>query len=369
MRSSWLAVLFCFASIIQAQADDFETFNTRFGQQPVVVQLLQDGAPTGQSWTLSGFEEGQLEVRLPTGGEMGLEPSAQLAGQMRFPAFATDVYRAAVRAERYGDAVRELRPLTYPLLKFGSLPPQFNQVHDGIEALLQALTEAGLLDEALAIFDGYPALIREERYQRFAFRLIQRLAEAGDTGKAVTLLANIPVEELPEGLMSALLTFAYDLRVRGEYESLIPVYEAMIPELKGSMLRDAQIWLAYSHAALDQDAESEAIFVTIEEPGPKDEGFGLYQLLIGYRLYRQGQFSDALNAFAHGLVYSRANESWIPEALYYIGSAYRQLDRLVPARNTFEELFRLFPDSQWAARAREQHKAITSQIEALQARS
>jgi tetratricopeptide (TPR) repeat protein len=355
--------------VVAVHAEDFATFNARFGQQPVQAQVMQEGAPTGQVWNLIGIEDSQIEVRLPGGGEMGLDPTPQLATQLRFPDFASDVYRAAIRAERFADAVRELRPRVYPLLRFGALPAGFTGVHDAIEALFQGLAAAELLDESLAIFNAYPDLIQRERYQREAFRLIQRLAEAGETGKAVTLLGRIPVENLPEGLISALLSFASDLRVRGEYAALIPVYEAMIPELKGGQRREAQIWLAYSHAAIDQSQESEAIFAAIEGPGPQDDGFGLYQLLIGYRLYRQNNFEEALDALARGMVFSRSNESWIPEALFYIGSAYRRLERLTPARNTFEEIFRLFPDSQWAARAREQHEAIAKQIEALQARS
>ena len=366
IMTAWAAIASSMLLLSAATANEFETFNARFGQQPVEVQVMQDGVPTGQVWTLVGMDEGQLEARLPGGGEMGLDPTPQLANQLRFPNFATDVYQAAIRAERFPDAARALRPQVYPLLRFAELPTTFSGVHEAIQALFQALANADFLDESLAIFDAFPALIQQEQYQREAFRLIQRLAESGETAKAVTLLGRIPVENLPEGLMSALMSFAYDLRVRGEYAALIPVYEAMIPELSGSALREAQIWLAYSHAALDQNEESEAIFAAIQTPQPQDEGFGLYQLLVGYRHYRQEQFSDSLNALAQGLVFSRANESWIPEALYFIGSAYRRMDRLTPARNTFEELFRLFPDSQWAARAREQHEAITRQIQALQ---
>jgi tetratricopeptide (TPR) repeat protein len=352
-----------------AQADDFATFNAQYGKQSVVVNLLQNGVPTGQSWTLTGIQDGQIEIRMPGGGGMGMEPSRQLAEQLRFPDHTNDLYRAAVRAGQFANAAKELRPRVYPLLKFAALPADFKQLHDAISALLLALSEGALFDEALAIFDHYDALLRQERFQQAAFSLIQSLAEADKTKEAVALLGKIPVDQLPEGLMSSLMTFAYNLRVRGEYEALIPVYETMIPELKGDLLREAQIWLAYSHAAIDQNDKSAAIFATIEAPRQGEQGFGLYQLLIGYRLYRQGEYSNALDILANGLVYASSNESWIPEALFYLGRAYRESQRLTAARNTFEELYRLFPDSQWAPRAREQHQAITRQIQELQAQS
>lgn len=335
-----------------AQAD-YESYHKQYGNNRVRVQLGAPGAGA-QEWFMTGLEGKMLEIALPSGDAMALsieDPSLQ--GRLFFQAADPLRIGALQNSNSFETLQHLLRPTVYPLLRFAALPENFVQFYDPIDYLIVALIEGGQLEEASQILANNTGLLVQPRFQQRVFALIEAFAAEGESAKAVQLLALIPLEQVPQGLKNALLSFAYRLRVQGEYEALIPVYESMIPMLGGAQKAEAQIWLAYCLIQADKRTEAEALLAEMPKPEPGQEGFGLYQLLSGYSLYRDGQYAEALDVLAKGLVYASSIDSWIPEISYYIGNCYRELDKANAARSTYMEIFRLWPDNPWAKRARE----------------
>lgn len=360
-----LAVCGLLAGILCAQPlhADYQRYAEQYGKARVRVQLRVPGG-AAQEWFLTGLENAMLEVALANGDAMALsleDPSLQ--SRLVFQVADISLLSTLQNARNFEGVLRLLRPSVYPLLRFADLPAGYVQFYDPIDMLLGTLIEADELGEAAAILRNNPGLLTQARFQRRVFALIEALASKGESAEAVSLLALIPLEEVPQGLKNALLSFAYRLRVAGEYQALVPVYESMIPMLDGAQKTEAQIWLAYCFINTGERAKGEALLQQMEQPQTSDESFGLYQLLSGYSLYQAGEYAAALDVFSRGLVYASSVDAWIPEISYYIGNCYRELGNATAARNTYTEIFRLWPENPWAQRAR----AAFEQMAAAQA--
>lgn len=348
----------------QAAQADYQEYLQQYGNNRVKVQLRVPGG-TAQEWFLGGMEGNMIEVSLANGDAMALsteDPSLQ--SRLLFQGIDNARLSTLLSAGNYEAALHLLRPSIYPLLRFRSLPADYVQFYDPIDVFINTLIESGELVEAGELLSNNPELLAQSRFQRRIFGLIEGLASSGESAEAVKLLALIPLEQVPEGLKNALLTFAYRLRVAGEYEALIPVYESMIPMLTGRQKTEAQIWLAYCLINTGERARGEAELAQMEQPEPGSESFGLYQLLSGYNLYRSGEYAQALDVFSRGLVYASSVDTWIPEISYYIGNCYRELGKATAARSTYNEIFRLWPENPWAKRARAAFDAMAEPVAA-----
>lgn len=355
-----LAALALAAGLLSPQAAQasYEQYAKEYGNNRVRVQLRVPGG-AAQEWFVTGVNGNMIEVALANGDAMALsteDPSLQ--GRLGFQAADNTRLSTLLNARNYEAAQQLLRPTVYPLFKFSDLPAGYVQFYDPIDTLIGALIGGGQLVEAAEILTNNKGLLSQERFQRRIFGLIEGLGSAGQSSEAVKLLALIPLDQVPQGLKNSLLTFAYRLRVEGEYEALIPVYESMIPMLEGAQKAEAEIWLAYCLINTGQREKGAAILNAMPQPEPGDESFGLYQLLSGYSLYQSGDFAGALDVFSRGLVYASSVDTWIPEISFYIGNCYRELGKTVAARNTYTEIFRLWPENPWAKRARAAFDAI-----------
>lgn len=343
----------------QAAQADYQKYFQQYGKDRVKVQLRVPGG-AAQDWFLSGVDGNMIEVALANGDAMALSTEdPTLQSRLVFQGVDNARVSTLMSGRNYEATLHLLRPTIYPLLRFSSLPPEYVQFYDPIDVFINALIESGELVEAGELLSNNPDLLVQSRFQRRIFGLIEGLASSGNSAEAVKLLALIPLEEVPEGLKNALLSFAYRLRVAGEYEALIPVYESMIPMLEGRQKIEAQIWLAYCLINTGERARGEAELAQMEQPEPGSESFGLYQLLSGYSLYRSGEYAQALDVFSRGLVYASSVDTWIPEISYYIGNCYRELGKTTAALNTYKEIFRLWPENPWAKRARTDFDALS----------
>ncbi len=334
-------------------SETFEANLRQYGDRPVDVVQESVGGRPAQEWKMEGISNGQIEMVLPSGGGISLAPSRDLARSLRLSASRSESVRNNLRAGLFSRAADDLRPSIYPLFKFAELSNEFSAIFDPIAEFIQVLGRAEAYDEINAILDRFPALLRKSAVQRQVFIIVRALSDGGSPTTAVDMLRKIPVDALPDGVENILLSFAYDLRVKGEFEALIPVYEAMIPELSGAQQLEAQIWLAYCLTYVGRSEEADALMETLPTPSVGEEGFGLYQMLIGYAAANEGDHKNALDALSQGVIYANPNEAWLPEANYLLGLSYRALEMFEAAENTFLELSRLRPDDAWGQRAGE----------------
>lgn len=340
------------ALLAPSAAADYETFIRQYGEQPVEAQLRVAGGGS-QQWKLSRLNDNMIEVDLGGGDVMSFNvEDPTLPGRLVLPPVANATFANLIANRNYDGALQLLRPAVYPLLRFRSLPANYAQFYDPINLLVGTLIDSGNLVEAAEILSNNKELLVQERFQRRVFGLIEGLVAQNEYDEATSLLALIPMEEVPSGLKSVLLDFAYRLRIEGKYAELIPVYESIIPMLEGTQKAEAQIWLAYCLINTGKREAGEAIIAALPVPKPGEDIFGLYQLLSGYNLYSEKEYAKALDIFSRGLVYAHSVDPWIPEISYYIGNCYRALGKVPAARSAYEEIARLWPTNPWAERAK-----------------
>lgn len=336
----------------------FESYWEEYGSDPLPVVEVVGGRRLERIFL--DYRDGMLTAQFSAGGaEVELPVSDTMAESYQLPDLSFEgPARSAIAAEDYDSALRVLRPAVYPMIRFHSIQESFFQLHRSIRTLLGTLILAGELAEAEAILSRMELDEMGVPYSQIAMQLVNAYLEAGDGRSAARLVATVPLEGKYRRNITGLVQLADGLRNAGEYQAVIPLYQQIEASGPPEFAADAKMFLAYSYVLDGQLGNAREIIDGIEEPPADSRLFSLYKLLEGSLLYQEGSYSEALDLFTRGFVRASTSYSWVPEMLYYIGDCYVRSEEPTAARNVWNEVVLLYPDSSWAGRAREGMSAL-----------
>lgn len=331
----------------------------KYGRQPVSIQQNNNGAV--QTLKFVNYKDGMLIAQLDGGvGEISLPVNDYLVSTLRLNLSSLSRVPSMMEQANYVGALTLLRPTVYPLIKFHQVPDSFTQLHSPIQTLFDALLRAGEVNEAYFLINQIDLNKSSSRYSQIALAIMNAYMDQGDYETAASLVQSIPVEGEYASNMRPVIDAADALRGAGQYEAVIPLYEAIEKAVSDHLKDNVRMWLAYSMVLANRLEEASPIIDSLNQPDPKDRLFSLYQLLLGSRAYRESNYTYALDVLTRGFVRAQASYAWVPEMLFLIGDCYLKANDPEAARNVWMEVVTLYPDSPWAQRAQESLESLTS---------
>ena len=354
MIHCWLRSAFCAALFLSCQLDGLaqNAYWTVFGDQPVFIK--RDGVRSEQTLKFIGYKDDKLYAEIEIDGrlgEMAMPVSDTMADTLRFDLEETQEANELIRQERFIAANELLRPKVYPLIKFHQVPEILHQLHTPIRALLNSLISAGELAEADDLIGRLQLDKIDLRYSEIGIRLMQAQLEDKNIQGVARIARQLPKDGDYSVNISPVIDAADTLRAAGEYETVIDLYREIESAVSGAVRINIQMWLAYSLVLANRVEEASPIIDNMQEPAINDRFYSLYKLLQGSRDHRNENYTRALDVLTRGFVRAQTSYVWVPEMLYLIGDCYARAKLPRPARNVWNEITILYPESGWAERA------------------
>ncbi len=357
---------------LTGQADN--PYWAEFGNKPVYVEQSNRGAEN--KLKLIDFKDNMLVSEMTIDGnlaEMSLPANESLFKTLQFNLREMQQANKLIRNNNYADAVKILRPVVYPLVKFSQVPELFTQLHTPLRTLIDSLINSGELSEADDLLSRIPLDKVDIKYSQLATELMSRYFAENDYTAAARIARNLPKGGTYSANITQVVNAADALRGAGEYEAVIPLYREIEGSVPEDMRKNVRIWLAYSLVLADRVDEASPIIDNMQEPDAKDRLFSLYKLLQGSREHHNGHYEKALDLLTRGFVRTQTSYVWVPEMLYLVGDCYAQAENATAARNVWTEITMLYPKSRWSKRAAESldrlpkstptvNSSVTSQI-------
>ncbi|MGF1453119.1 MAG: tetratricopeptide repeat protein [Opitutales bacterium] len=350
----WIAACLAFTGLGLALAQN--PYFEEFADEPLTV--LQ----SGQERIFLGYDDGLVSIRYSQGGAVAEQPvSPSLARNYRLTGQALEVMRNAndaMRGGSPGNALSALRATVYPMIKYHPLPEEFEQLHRGIRLLLEALIQAGELQEARSILNRMELDQLSLAYSGVAYQLASAYLQREQTEQAAEIARRIPMTGEFQPIVPSMVQLAENLREAQKYETAIELYQAIVENAGPELKPTAQLFLAYSMVLAERSSEAEDLIATLEEPGKDTRLFSLYKLLEGSLDYQAGNYGEALDTLTRGFVTAQTSFPWVPEMLFYIGECYARAGDAQAARNVWSEVITLYPSSPWSERAKTQREDL-----------
>jgi len=320
------------------------------------VNVFDRSGGGNQSVLLSGIEGDSLVIAVGEGQVMRpINDSLQLF----YP--VTDRARQAenmLRAGRYQQAFEVLRPLTYPLLKYISIPPEQFNIHEQIGLLYAAAIRSGNEEEALYISRQLPLEELEPYFTSLTFELASRIAKDDRAQEAMTIMERIPINEGNPELHPLVLNFAGQLRDEGLLREALFLYQRLQAIDESNVKQRATIWNAYCNLLLGNRSIASVFLESVGEVPRGDEDFSLFKMVEGRILLDERQYVPALTSLSQAIVYSDLSDDWMPELLYNTGVCYAAIDQPETARQVFNELEIFFPENPWTDKGRQRMQSL-----------
>ena len=327
---------------------------TEFGNKPVYVE--QNNGRSKQKLKFVDFKDNMLVAEMTIDGnvaEMSLPVSESMVNTLSFNVSEMQQANKLSRDGNDAGAVKVLRPVVYPLVKFSQVPELFTQLHSPIRALIGSLISAGELTEADDLLSRIPLDKVDIKYSQLAIQLMHAYLAEDNFDAAARIARELPKSGEYTSNITQVVNAADALRGAGEYEAVIPLYREIEGSVPEEVRKNVRMWLAYSLVLADRVDEASPMIDSMEEPESKDRLFSLYKLLQGSREHRNGNYGDALDVLTRGFVRAQTSYVWVPEMLYLIGDCYARAEDPTAARNVWSEITVLYPESPWSQRAAE----------------
>ncbi|MAS64725.1 MAG: hypothetical protein CL815_05840 [Coraliomargarita sp.] len=344
--------LFIALTLLSSAAVYGNSYWYQYGESPVLMEYSNNGAM--QTLNFLYYKEGMLVAEIDGGfGEVSMPVGEQMARQLKVSIPGITKAKSLVNKGNLIGALKILRKSVYPLIKFSRLPEEFTQLHSANKILLRSLIQSDKLDEAKYLLAKIPLEYASLQYSELAIELLNKYTLIKDWDSVIEITRSLPHKNDHAANIKVIMDSADKLRSAGRYDAVILLYQSIQKDMDTSLQKNLQIWLAYSLVLADRQKEASSIIDGIEKPNIEDDIFSLYQLLIGARAHRSGDYTKALDLLTRGFVRTQTSYSWVPEHLYLIGDSYLQSGDSIAAKNVWKELTILYPKSPWAGKVTE----------------
>ncbi len=263
----------------------------------------------------------------------------------------------------YEDAVKAGRHVVYPAVAIMGMPEDLTNVHDNLLVFVDCLLNTGRFIEAKSLMESLP------------------LSKATSTvGKAVIAYANklISMDHYPDAeAVLERLNFGGDnleniddimdltsfLRRSGKIDEAVKWYTKLQATPGNPRKNEAILWMAYCDIVKGNTMSAEIFFDQLKDLKKTDDEFSLKSMIAGMLLENDKKLTDALDAYAEGIVYGDVSFNWFAELYYKTGMVYKALGFPKTSNEIFEQTALLYPESNFAKLSKEQIVVIAEEPE------
>lgn len=321
-----------------------------FADKPAEIMLVDVSANKERKITLKSAEGKDFIFIDSAGGELTVAKNSKT---FKFAIRAGDNWNRARSAYNRGDyvgALSYMRPIVYPLLPFACCSEDVFAVHGYLDLFISATINAGFLKEAEAIVEAMP-LATSPLLTHSALEVANALVDAGKSGAALKILDRVNIDT-QENISMAMDTLD-KLRLKGVSKPIL-VWYTKLSNMKDNSEKDvATLWMVYCDMALGNTMSAQIYLSTLKVP-TTSEVFSLCQMVKGMYKEHEKKYSEALDLYAEGIVFGKLSSDWMPELLYKAGMVYKKLKNLVAANEVFLQINAIYPDSEFAPKAKKE---------------
>ena len=250
-----------------------------------------------------------------TGSDLTVEHgSATFKFMLKYDRDAMNRARSYLGKEEYESAIKELRPIIYPMLPLCALSEKAFASSDLLGMFVDALLETNKMKEAYALAKTIPVELLEADNIAIVMNIAYALATKGETSKALSILEKVELKDKSQfGASDSVLKVLSVLRNAGMTKKILPLYT----KLSGSSNPQAdefKLWSIYCEIALGNKMSAE-IYLNAIKMERSNDAFSLLQMVKGDLLAnhpKKPDISAALDAYAEGIVFGKISNEWMP---------------------------------------------------------
>jgi hypothetical protein len=311
---------------------------------PVKMEIFQNGGETSMgTHDVQPSSEG-VEIEMLEGGGaivVGWDHMDQFT--MNFP-ITGEVERALahpVAEER----VKQLEKHVIPLLPFASVSVESTNVHDLIDAYIQALIESKDWLRGYEI-SQYMALNRSpSETVQYLYSVAENLFLIGEQEKALTLIDQLTAARPADEFRSFGLGVAERMLDMRLFEPALRLFGKIAESTTGMELKKMLLTSAYLCLELGTNEEADQFLAKAKKlPESDDETVGIEYLCAGVKAFLRGDSDLSLNELGHAMALLPNNSKMQQVGLYYTYLSYWNKGKPEIATNILDEMGMLFPD-------------------------
>ena len=292
-----------------------------------------------------------------TGSDLTVEHgSATFKFMLKYDRDAMNRARSYLGKEEYESAIKELRPIIYPMLPLCALSEKAFASSDLLGMFVDALLETNKMKEAYALAKTIPVELLEADNIAIVMNIAYALATKGETSKALSILEKVELKDESQfGASDSVLKVLSVLRNAGMTKKILPLYT----KLSGSSNPQAdefKLWSIYCEIALGNKMSAE-IYLNAIKMERSNDAFSLLQMVKGDLLAnhpKKPDISAALDAYAEGIVFGKISNEWMPELLYKTGMAYKAQQNFVASNEVFAQINAMYEGDSFAEKGKKE---------------
>ncbi len=316
-----------------------------FESTPASIVLFDENSKAETAVTVKSVDDSEI-IFVGGGGELSVskkKPST-LKVTVKTTSSAWKAARIAYGKEEWEAAVKNMRPLVYPLIPLMSLPTDTFKGHAYLEGFIQALLNANRLVEAESIVNALSLADCPRDLTSTSIAVAERLANSGKTKEALAILERVSftgekVDNIPD-IMNLLAT----LRKLG-LTSECSLFYTKLMNVESPYKNEAAIWMIYCDLSMGKKMSADIYLNQIKLPNTSPE-FSLLQMAKGMLAAKAAKpnLREVLDLYAEGIVFGSLSSSWMPELLYNAGMVYKKLGKQYAANEIFAQMLAFYPN-------------------------
>ena len=264
--------------------------------------------------------------------------------------------RAYLNKGELESAIKELRPMIYPMLPLCALSEQAFASADLLKEFVDALLETGKLKEAYALAKTIPLELLGAENIATVMDIALALAQKGETAKALSIVEKVELkDEAQYSASDSVLKVLSVLRNAGMIKKVLPVY-SKFSATSNPQANEFKLWSIYCDIALGNKMSAEVYLSAIKVERTND-AFSLLKMVQGDLLAnhpKKPDISAALDAYAEGIVFGKISNEWMPELLYKTGMAYKTQQNFVASNEVFAQIIAMYEGDAYAEKGKKE---------------
>ncbi len=316
-----------------------------FESSPASIALYDETSKAETEVTVKSVNDTEI-IFVGGGGELSVskkKPST-LKVNVKTTSPAWKAARIAYGKEEWEAAVKNMRPLVYPLIPLMALPTDTFKGHPYLEVYIQALLNCDRVIEAESIVNALPLADCPHDLTSTAITVAEKIANKGKTKEALAILERIPFTGEKIDNIPSIMNLLAVLRKLG-MTSECSLFYTKLMNVESPYKNEAAIWMIYCDLSMGKKMSADIYLNQIKLPNTSPE-FSLLQMAKGMLAAKAAKpnLNEVLDLYAEGIVFGSLSSSWMPELLYNAGMVYKKLGKQYAANEIFAQMLAFYPD-------------------------
>lgn len=348
------AILFCMSAFAFAQPTDDKPRVGEFANKKLPIILVEgknqrdmifeslsmrDGVPTFKLLYTDGTP-GAMFVPVTQKGVMFRYKVNDMLNRLR------DNYARG----NWEDAVSAGRHVIYPAVTIMSVDENITNIQENLGMFVESLINAKRYIEAKSLMESLPLSKATATVGKVVVDYASAMVDIGRIDDCMSVMErmNFAGENLVN--IDDIMSLVDKLRASGKIKEAVTLYTKLQSTPENPRAKEATLWMAYCDIIRGNTIAAQ-IFLDapeLKDLKKSDRVFSLKSMVRGILLESDKNVSDALDAYAEGIVYGDTAFAWMPELLFKTAKAYKSIQKPETANEIFEQIILLYPNDKFS---------------------